>query len=472
MIAWLKRNYLYFPLALAATFPYIFSFNNSFVSDDMTSIVGNPIIGTIKYLTKMPPLFTQPVLFNAIYKTFGLAPWAFRLPNILAHIGVVLLMFAVVGKITNNNKIGFLTALIIAVHPLQSEPVLWISGGIHVWFAFLLLLSFWAYIQKKPWWQTTIFYLLALTTSEKAMVFFPILVLYELCFGSLGKTWKKLAAPFFATLVWFIIFATQIPGRAASIGIDIPQAGGFIKNLFMIPTVGISSYLELIIWPKNLTLYHSETTFSKPEFIVRGAIVIAFVATTVFAYIRKHKQTAFWMAFFMISLLPVITPFGISWLVAERYAYLGAIGIYTLISYIAIRMVVTHPKLKIPALGITGVILIALTMRTINRSIDWKNQDNLWLAAAKTSPHSAQNRNNLGDYYARQGNLNEALKQFTIATELKPCYADAHHNLATTYLQTGNLEKAIKNYQKALECNPNLWQSQQNLNRIYQHRLE
>ena len=187
------------------------------------------------------------------------------------------------------------------------------------------------------------------------------------------------------------------------------------------------------------------------------------------AYVKQKKQLSFWISFFIASLIPVITPLGISWLVAERYAYLGAIGIYTLISYIIIQIATQYPKLKLPAMAVGGIIIALLTLRTINRSVDWKDQDHLWLAAAKTSPSSPQNRNNLGDYYARQGNLSEAIKQFTIATQLKPCYADAYHNLATTYIQIGDLENAIINYQKSLECNPNLWQSKQNLERIYKY---
>ena len=99
--------------------------------------------------------------------------------------------------------------------------------------------------------------------------------------------------------------------------------------------------------------------------------------------------------------------------------------------------------------------LFALSVRTITRNADWKNQDTLWLATAKTSPSSPQNHNNLGDYYGRQGDLEKAAEEFKTAIKLKPNYGDAYHNLANIYHQMGEDDLAIENYRKALSFNPN-----------------
>ena len=301
------------------------------------------------------------------------------------------------------------------------------------------------------------------------MVFFPILLLYELCFGNLKKNLKKLLLPLGLTLLWFTIYALKIPARVAQVGPVISPKGELLTRVFAVPIIALSSYLELIAWPRNLTLYHSETNYSHFEFILRAGVVVTIASTFAWGLLKKKKQLVFWLGFFVLALLTVITPFGISWLVAERYVYLGAIGVYTLISYATVRLAEKYRQLAVPTLGAGILVLILLAGRTIDRSIDWKTADNLWLSAAKTSPSSPQNRNNLGDYYARQGNLAEAVNQFTYATKLLPCYADAHHNLANTYTKLGQLDKAIEHYNKALECNPNLWQSQQNLEQIYQY---
>ena len=113
------------------------------------------------------------------------------------------------------------------------------------------------------------------------------------------------------------------------------------------------------------------------------------------------------------------------------------------------------------------LLLSALSARTVTRNIDWKNQDNLWLSASRTSPSSHQNHNNLGDMYARQGNFQKAIEEFQKAIELKPDYGDAYHNLANVYHQIQKDDLALENYQKALSFNPNLWQSYQNIAAIY-----
>jgi tetratricopeptide (TPR) repeat protein len=113
------------------------------------------------------------------------------------------------------------------------------------------------------------------------------------------------------------------------------------------------------------------------------------------------------------------------------------------------------------------VIIASLSLRTIFRNRDWKNEDTLWLATAKIAPSGQQIHNNLGDVYARQGNLPKAVEEFKKAIEINPNYADAYHNLANTYQQMGQLDAAVENYQKALNINPQLWQSYQNLGAIY-----
>jgi len=113
------------------------------------------------------------------------------------------------------------------------------------------------------------------------------------------------------------------------------------------------------------------------------------------------------------------------------------------------------------------VIIASLSARTIVRNQDWKNEDTLWVATAKVAPSGQQIHNNLGDVYARQGDLNKAAEEFQKAIGINPNYADAYHNLGNTYQAMGQLEAAVENYKKALSINPNLWQSYQNMAAIY-----
>jgi len=193
---------------------------------------------------------------------------------------------------------------------------------------------------------------------------------------------------------------------------------------------------------------------------------LALLFFSIYLFFSKNRRLSFWPAWFLLSLAPVLSPFGVSWVVAERYIYLGTAGLVVMVSFYLAKL---FKKESLKPLGVLTVSLLVISLgaRTIVRNVDWKNQDSLWLAAAKTSPNSPQNHNNLGDLWARRGDFDRAIEEFKIAITLNPRYADAYHNLANIYQQNGDWEKALENYQKAAQINPNIWQTHQNMAAIY-----
>lgn len=257
---------------------------------------------------------------------------------------------------------------------------------------------------------------------------------------------------------------TQVNERVATLRTIHYEEPVTYNPLLQIP-IAISSYLQLIFWPKDLTIYHTEMSFNQTQYLLRLIVFLAVVGLFFWGLV-KNRPVFFWLALFFIALAPTLTPWGLSWIVAERYAYLAAIGIYTPIAYLVVRMG-ESAKFKPLVLAVATAVILALSTRTILRNRDWRTADDLWLAAAKTSPSSQVNHNNLGDLYARRGDYERAIQEFQTAIKLKPNYADAFHNLANTYKDLGSDQEAIANYQKAIQFNPNLWQSHQNLASIY-----
>jgi len=464
---WFKKNKVVLAsLALLVFITYANSLNNEFVSDDLGAIAQNPRLESLDYALSDPRSFVRPLLYFAAFKIGGATPFVYRLINIIFHTGVTLLVYCLISLVAASPA-AVLAAVIFAVHPILTESVTWISGGAYPQYTFFLLLSLIAYIfssyrrDKKIFAASVACFLLALASSEKAIVLPPLLLLFTFSFDKLRKNWKSLTFFFILALSWGLAYIGRASRRVATLRTSFYQAPRQGTNpLIQIP-VAITSYLELIFWPKDLTFYHSEMTFTQTEYLIRSCIFLAFLGGIVYAY-RRQRQVFFWLSFFIIALLPMLTPFGISWIVAERYVYLGAIGIFVVVA-MGFRQLLKNEKLR-PGVGILfGLIILALLTRTIVRNVDWKDQDTLWLATAKTSPSSSQNHNNLGDYYGRRGDFEKAIEEFKRAIELNPNYAGAYHNLANAYRHVGETDWAIENYQKAAELNPNLWQSHQNL---------
>jgi tetratricopeptide (TPR) repeat protein len=200
-------------------------------------------------------------------------------------------------------------------------------------------------------------------------------------------------------------------------------------------------------------------SFTTSQFTLKLIFALSYFLLLFFVF-KRSKPIFFWLSLFIIGLLPSLTPFGVSWIVAERYVYLSAIGL-------CVSLGILLSKLKINYLfPIAFIIIFALATRTIIRNNDWQDQDHLWLAAAKTSPNSSQNHNNLGDLYSRRNNPERSIFHFQKAIELNPNYAEAYHNLANTYQNLNQIDLAIQNYQKALELRPTLWQSRQALDQL------
>lgn len=465
----LKKNWHVFALlALLVLITYGNSLNNAFLSDDLAEIVQNPNIGNFSNIFTRPFGFIRLLVYWAAFNIGGLNPIIFRLTNILFHMGSVFLVYILLSH-TFSKRLGFFAAAIFAVHPGISEAVVWISGGMYPQYSFFFLLALTLYVFSKEsskLYVASIFsYLFSLMSHpQMPLALFLIFPLWEFCFGNLRKNWPK-AIPF-ALLAVSYVFVTLggLPERTTTLQSTHYQQGGIDNPAVLIP-VALISYFELIFFPKTLTLYHSELAFAPAQFLLMIVLTLTFLTAALIG-LKKNKLIFFSSMFFLIALSPTLTPFRLNWIVAERYLYLPIIGILILLG-VGFEKLCNLRNFKQACYIFLVLIIAILSVRTIIRNIDWKSEDNLWIATGKTSPSSPNTHNNLGDVYGRWGDKQAALREFQKAIELKPNYGDAYHNLANTYIEIGQPEKALENYQNAIKYNPNLWQSHQNIAAIY-----
>ncbi|KKQ97523.1 MAG: Conserved hypothetical tpr repeat protein [Parcubacteria group bacterium GW2011_GWC2_39_11] len=465
---WFYKNRLIIILLIALVFlAYFNSINNSFVSDDISAIPQNENLNNFSYVSSNPQAFVRNLFYYSTNKVWGLNPAPYRLIGILFHLGTVLTSYLLIWILLDPIT-ALISASLFAVHPILIEGVAWISGGLYAQYSFFIILAILFYVfsikDKKFYLFSLAGMVMALLSSEKAVVFPFILLAFFVFFKDTFKDWKKLIIPFIVSSAWGLFYLFAIPKRIATLQAQNPQSIETLNPFLQIP-IAIGSYLKLIFWPKDLTLYHSEMVFSQAQYLT-CLLILILVLIIIFISLKKKSQVFFWLSLFLISLLPVLTPLGISWIVAERYVYLGTLGIIATMA-IFLKKLTEKENLKTAVFVFCSLLTISLLARTIIRNNDWQNQDTLWIAAAKTSPSSSQNHNNLGDLYSRNGDYEKAIEEFKKAIELNPTYADAFHNLANTYQQVGKTDLAVENYEKAIGINSQLWQSYQNLAAIY-----
>lgn len=466
----MKKHWpIFFSLLVLILVTYGNSLNNAFLSDDLSEIVQNPNIGNFSHSFAYYPFgFIRPLLYWIAFHVGGLTPAIFRFINLFFHAGSVLLIYLILSRL-HSKTVALIVATIYAVHPGISEAVVWISGGSYPQYTFFFLLSLLFYIlsaKKKLFYLlSSIFFLLTfMSHPQMPLALFVIFPLYELCFGDLKKNWKKTIPYLVITIAFSVIVLNSLHERESTLQTVHYQQQG-IDNPFILIPIAVSSYFELTFLPLTLTLYHSELSFGQIEFAIRAVATLLFMVITLLSF-KKNKTIFFYLSLFWISLAPTLTPFRLNWIVAERYLYLPMLGILTGGTLILVNLTQKF-NLKWIYYCLIPIILLLLSVRTIVRNIDWKSEDNLWIATGKTSPSSPNNHNNLGDVYGRAGDKQKALQEFQTAIALKPDYGDAYHNLANTYRELGDKDKALENYQKAIQFNPNLWQSYQNIGAIY-----
>jgi hypothetical protein len=249
-------------LAFLVFVSYANSLGNGFVSDDVAGFLRNPNIGKFSNVTGNQLHFSLPGFFQFIaYHIGGLHPATFRIINILFHLGCVVLIYLLLA-LSVKKQIAFIAAALFAVHPILTESVSWISGGLYSIYAFFFLLSFLFYLfsasDRKYFRYSIVFFVLSVFSSEKALVLFLVFPLYEIAFGNLKYNWKKIMPFFSISVVLLLLYVSKIGYRVSAVEAQSYQSSGGMFNPFVQIPVAIGSYLKLIFWPAKLTLYQTD----------------------------------------------------------------------------------------------------------------------------------------------------------------------------------------------------------------------
>jgi tetratricopeptide (TPR) repeat protein len=185
-------------------------------------------------------------------------------------------------------------------------------------------------------------------------------------------------------------------------------------------------------------------------------VLVLYVLTTFYFYLRGNINLAFAMAFVFIVSAGSMTPLKVSWMVAERYMFLGGLGIAIVL---ALMLENFSEKLNLFKWLLTAILISFFGYRIFLRNINWQTNHNLWVNTCQVSPNSHNAWNNIGDDYDKLKQYENAVKGFTQSTVVKNDYADAYHNRANIFFKINRLDLARDSYLTALKYNPGLYQS-------------
>jgi protein O-mannosyl-transferase len=343
-----SRDFPYALLYLAGTsLIYSGSLNGEFIFDDFLYVVKNHLIKNFD-LQGIAEIFASfylwdylPVTmfsFSLDYWLYGLNPWGYHLTNTFLHFLNTVLLHLVVVRITGSKVVALATALFFLVHPVNVESVAWISERKNVLSCFFLLCSFYCYLQGNRRVRVVLFFLLACLSKSSVVIFPLLLVLYDLPF-----TAKKIKTSIFENSPCFAISASVVALTFLTHSMhgtvrEHPE-GNPLNTLYSMVVV-FKEYLAKLFFPVNLNVWYPNQVFTSPlqfEVLISCLLIGIFIVLAITAY-HRNRILFFGMLWFVICLLPVshIIPF--PQMMADRFLYLPAIGLFLAVSVSARKL--------------------------------------------------------------------------------------------------------------------------------------
>jgi hypothetical protein len=365
------------------------------------------------------PLSTLSLLGD--FHLFGGKIAGYHLGNILLHLLNTLLMYHLARLyVKEDESAGYyalFVGLLFAVHPVNSETVVWISCRpdlLCCFFSLLcLVMAFKAESGCRPVVYAGLFlFFLCSLLSKEASLFLPIVVacrfllvkknvdarnaVYALSALALSASVYLLLRKGFPLVSVPVRAVSRHSGNSTSMtGMDaISSAGFYIRKLFY-------------PFPLNVAITEIDSIF-------HACLSLLFVAAAVVLW-KKQAMLRFPLCFLGTSLIPPIgamlllplwTPY------AERYLYLPSVAFALVTVVVLCRFGRRVPR------SLTVGIIVVLALTTACRVLLWTQPLRFWQDTVAKSPTFGTARLVLASEYLKAGQYGEAEKSLELAVRL------------------------------------------------------
>jgi Flp pilus assembly protein TadD len=481
-------------VALIAGLVYLNSLSNGFALDDLPLVRDNPEIRSPARLTAhfLQPYWPQGGEASGLYRPVtivslnvnraitGPAPLGYHAGNLLLHALVSGLVWYVVRGAGTRYGTALAAALLFAVHPVHTEAVANIAGRAELLGA-LFVLTAWllhrrarardASGQRRRWSIAAgAAYLLALLSKESTILAPALFLIDDRLSRPDGQhrasTRTVYAAYGVALLVALLLRVAALGGlRGAEDVYFLDNPAAFAGTWTRIATALAvqAEYLRLFIWPLRLSSDYSFDAVPVVDSPLDPRLVVGIALAggwlTLWLWGRKRATplalaAAIWVLFFLPAsnlVLPVGT------LMAERLAYLPSLAGCLIVGHLAARLGEPGNRrtARLATLAVAAAaVLIAFSLRTLERNPVWKDNATLALHDVRVMPRSAKLQAGAGIVLQARGDLASAETAYREALSIYPDYAQIRYNLGVLLRDAGDEPGAIEHLSRAAELSP------------------
>jgi protein O-mannosyl-transferase len=428
---------------------YINSFNGVFQLDDYNVIVYNTVVHSwAAWLHDLGhgirPFLKLTYVLN---RTSGMELFGFHLFNIVVHaINTVFIYILTLLALKNDTQLrfdvqkhaAFLTALIFALHPVQTEAVTYISGRSASLMTMLYLGSLISYIKGAQeskriflYLVSPFLYFLGIATKEVAIILPAALLLWEITINrrktSLRTILKNQAVHWILLAAFLLIlFSNNHYRLLIHYSFNLRS---FQENL-MSQINGINYLLSHIVVLNDLNIDPELpvlTTWSLTLVLETMVLLAPFIVGLI--SLKKYPWLLFCVLWFFLHtmLIPLIIP-RID-IINDRHFYQGSWGIFMIFSILLVFLSVEALKKATLIWGFALCIALLLGAFTIDRNQVYRSEIALWEDTVIKSPSKPGCYNNLGYAYYLNVRYAEARESYTHALVLDPDFLLARNNL-------------------------------------------
>jgi hypothetical protein len=412
----------------AITAVYANALPASFQFDDWNVIVDEPRVqGLAAWWQSMPGIRPLLKLSYALNYAISTGPLGYRTVNIVIHAANACLIFALLAK-RSTRFASLTTAMIFALHPVQTEAVTYVMGRSTSLSTLLVLASL-----ATASFMAPTFFASALLVKETAVM----AVVAKWQQQRAERAASRWGAPAFLAVLASCALLALTSARyrhLLSVSFDtrgigtnlLSQANGvfyLMGQLVRIDRLNVDPYLPVIAsWTWSVAL--------------EAACIVSLIAGGV-ALLKRHPAVGLGILWFFLWLLPTNSIVPRLDVANDRQLYLAMAGPAWLLAY-GLAKAAARWGAAVPAATVT-LLCIALGVATHVRNRVYADELTFWTDVVSKAPINPRAHNNLGYALALRHRDDEAAREFRRSLELDPSYFKAAINLK--FLEEGVLRE-------------------------------
>jgi len=409
------------------------------------------------------------LVFSGLWHSIG--PWspAYHFTSIVFHAIDAVLLFVLFNLIFKRRYLAFISALLFAIHPLQTQAVTYIAGFGDPLSTFFMLSGAIFYIKsikdeenrRRLLLATGLMQILALCSKESAVMMPGLLFLADFFakergltfWGDIKSSLKKIL-PFLGILAFYVLLRLTFLNFLGYLQVT-SFATPLYERIFIFWSI-FPEYLRLVFAPLHLhmehTVYWVHSLF-EPKTLLGLGIFSLFIFLIVKTW--KHRpEVSFGLLWFFVAFSPNANIFMPSTnLFGEHWLYLSLPGLFIAIFALANELFEKR-KYFIALIFLLSLWVGWISSIVISRNNEWKTSVSILTQTLEEEPKMVQVMIVLGNIYRDSGEHEKAFELYDRAIQTEPTNPIVYSDRAKLWKKLGNEKEMVKNMERSVLLGP------------------